>query len=217
MNDDATFTLRLARIRRVASPLILAVLAASGLALTLSALSGPHLDSDSPTPAAALGTVFAIATAWFGWLTWRGLRVRVVITRSAVELHNVLGTKHIGLDDIAGFETARRTQISPPHTLLRLHAGHHGIPRSVDVPAASPATALDDALAIVMWMLVGMQARVRMGKPLAPEGGPSRLDRPMREIVDAMNAELDHRRGGPRTADLLAAAHPPFRTMLHED
>lgn len=216
MTDETTFALRWARARRVIGGAALALCGAAAIVLSAGAVTGEHVESEStafPTLMLMLGAIILLAGLT---LAWRGGRVRVVITRSEVVVHEVAGTKRIPFTDIAGFETARHTAVAPIHTVLRLTAGPHGIPRSVTVPAASPSTTLEDWLSLAM-LPFAMGINARMGEQLVRTPRASWLSRRVDRLVEAMNAELDRRRGAGTSAELLAAAHPKFRTILHDD
>ncbi|MBO9533629.1 MAG: hypothetical protein J7513_11725 [Solirubrobacteraceae bacterium] len=216
MNDDVSFALRRARIRRAMLPVLLLAAALVILGLTLQSVDDP-LSGSTRGAVKVGGMVAALLAALGGWLLWRGLTVRVVITRSEVVLRNVGGTRRVPFREIAGFELHRTNEFGRPRTVLRLTAGRHGIPRSFAVAAASTETLAGAWLNLLFTGMVASGA----GRVDADTFAPASLEKVPRgvaELIAEMNAALDARRGsGEQTAELLAAAHPKFRTILHDD
>jgi hypothetical protein len=142
----------------------------------------------------AFGVVFGVVGAGLARAAARAWRVRVVITRDGVTLHNVTSSKTVPLNEIAGFEFGPVPSPLLCNVVLRLTPGPHGIPRSIGATAVS--------------------ARRSKNNPALAQRDRDQVQ----PIIDAMNAELDRRRGGTvTTAEYLKAAHPAFKAIPYDD
>ncbi len=196
MNDDTTFTLQLAQRRKRSKYLMWA---ASGVIAIIVISLDEFREASSSTNTGAI----VISLAIFGvipvsalWLLRRSKQMRVVITPAEVVLYHLLSSETVPFDVIAGFEIDHRAGYPRPATLARLIPGTHGIPRSIPVPAMS---AEPDR--------TGWEYGRHAARYIAE----------ITPVIDAMNAELDRRRGAPLTAERLAAAHPAFRSIPYDD